>query len=105
MAGSSLPLPASSNMYWFSLEPASNQLIGFNVCWARLQVLGYDIYLSQDVNSESDVSEVMTKPVRLVRGSEMLEQEFVNILHVLQVLTLIGYIFTCKFGLFPCLPK
>ncbi|KAK4261845.1 hypothetical protein QN277_004789 [Acacia crassicarpa] len=85
MADSSLPWPASSSMYWFSVEQASEQQLGFNICWARLQVLGYDICLSQDVDCDSDVSELLIKPVRLVRGNEMLEQEFVNILHVLQV--------------------
>ncbi|XP_028767085.1 uncharacterized protein LOC114724799 [Neltuma alba] len=85
MAVPSLPLPASCNMYWFSGEQGSSQQLGFNICWARLQILGYDIYLSQDDDCDSDVSEFLIKPVQLVRGSEMLEQEFVNILHVLQV--------------------
>lgn len=85
MAGSYLPLPASSIMYWFSQDQASNGQFGFNICWARLHVLGYDIYISQDNSTESDVSELMLKPVRLVRGSELLDQEFVNILHALQV--------------------
>jgi len=70
MAGSCLPFPASSNMYWFSQDQASNDQFGFNICWARLHVLGYDIYISQDSSSDSDVSELMAKLVRLVRGSE-----------------------------------
>lgn len=85
MAGSCIPFPASSNMYWSSQDQASNDQFGFNICWARLHVLGYDIYISQDSSSGSDVSELMAKPVRLVRGSELLDHEFVNILHALQV--------------------
>lgn len=85
MAGSCLPLPASSNMYWFSQDQASNDQFGFNICWARLHVLGYNIYISQESSGDSDVSELMVKPVQLVRGSELLDLEFVNILHALQV--------------------
>lgn len=94
MAGSLLPLPASSNMYWFSQDQASNDQFGFNICWARLHVLGYNICFSQDNSCDSDVSELMVKPVHLVRGAELLDQEFVNILHALQViLGILGYIF------------
>ncbi|KAF1888048.1 hypothetical protein Lal_00024060 [Lupinus albus] len=84
-ADSYLPLPASSNMYWFSPDQASDNQFGFNICWARLHVLGYDIYICQDSSCESDVSELLLKPVRLVRGNELLDQEFVNILHALQI--------------------
>ncbi|KAK7260575.1 hypothetical protein RIF29_26730 [Crotalaria pallida] len=85
VADSYLPLPASSNMYWFSQDQASKNQFGFNICWARLHVLGYDIYISQDSSCESDVSELLLKPVCLVRGNDLLDQEFVNILHALQV--------------------
>ncbi|CAJ1939046.1 unnamed protein product [Sphenostylis stenocarpa] len=85
VADSYLPLPASSNMYWFSHGQASDYQFGFNICWARLHVLGYDIYISQDSVYESDVSELLVKPVHLVRGTELLDQEFVNIMHALQV--------------------
>jgi len=85
VADSYLPLPASGNMYWFSHGQDSNYQFGFNICWARLHVLGYDIYISEDSGCESDVSELLVKPVHLVRGSELLDQEFVNIMHALQV--------------------
>ncbi|WJX46950.1 procollagen-proline 3-dioxygenase [Trifolium repens] len=85
IAGSLLPLPASSNMYWFSQDQASNDKFGFNICWARLHILGYNIYISHDSGCDSDVSELMVQPVRLVRASELLDHEFVNILHALQV--------------------
>ncbi|KAK7399895.1 hypothetical protein VNO78_11090 [Psophocarpus tetragonolobus] len=85
IADSHLPLPASSNMYWFSQNQASENQFGFNICWARLHVLGYDIYISHDSICLSDVSELLVKPVRLVRGNELLDQEFVNIMHALQV--------------------
>ncbi|XP_027342120.1 uncharacterized protein LOC113854956 isoform X3 [Abrus precatorius] len=62
-----------------------SQHLCFNICWARLHVLGYDTYISQDSSCKSDVSELLVKPVRLVRGNELLDQEFVNILHALQV--------------------
>ncbi|XP_027919896.1 uncharacterized protein LOC114178277 isoform X2 [Vigna unguiculata] len=85
LADSYLPLPASCNMYWFSLGQASDCQFGFNICWARLHVLGYDIYISQDSGDDCDVSDLLVKPVHLVRGSELLDQEFVNIMHALQV--------------------
>lgn len=85
VADSYLPLPASGNMYWFSHGQASDCQFGFNICWARLHVLGYDIYISQDSGGDSDVSDLLVKPVHLVRGSELLDQEFVNIMHALQV--------------------
>ncbi|KAL4638020.1 hypothetical protein ACB092_03G121000 [Castanea dentata] len=64
--GPCLPLPASSNMYWFSPGQSSYQQLGFDICWARLHVLGFD-------------------PLQLARGNELFDQEFVNILHALQV--------------------
>ncbi|KAF7808505.1 Prolyl 3-hydroxylase 1 [Senna tora] len=84
-ADSCLPLPASGNMYWFSVEQTSNEQLGFNICWARLHVLGYDTYISEADGCDSDVSELLVKPVQLVRNNEMLDLEFVNILHALQV--------------------
>ncbi|TXG57131.1 hypothetical protein EZV62_018444 [Acer yangbiense] len=80
-----LPLPASSNMYWFSLNQASLEESGFDICWARLHVLGYDVYCSQEMSSFSDFSELLMEPLQLARGDELFYQEFVNILHALQV--------------------
>ncbi|KAI4313653.1 hypothetical protein L6164_026612 [Bauhinia variegata] len=82
-----LPVLASSNMYWFSHDQASDHQLGFDICWARLHVLGYDVYISQDscCDSDSNVLELHAKPVQLVRGNELLDKEFVNILHALQV--------------------
>ncbi|MED6193663.1 hypothetical protein PIB30_021638 [Stylosanthes scabra] len=86
MVASHLPLPASSDMYWFSQDQASNYQFGFNICWARLHILGYDISISEDSTCDSDVSELLVKPVKLVRGDELLDHEFGNILHALQVI-------------------
>ncbi|KAL4389091.1 hypothetical protein AHAS_Ahas03G0010400 [Arachis hypogaea] len=86
MAASYLPLPASCDMYCFSQDQASNDQFGFNICWARLHSLGYGISISEDGACDSDVSELLVKPVQLVRGDELLDHEFVNILHALQVI-------------------
>ncbi|XP_044491350.1 uncharacterized protein LOC123215358 isoform X2 [Mangifera indica] len=80
-----IPLPASSNMYWFASDQSSNQELGFNICWARMLVLGYSIYFSQDMDSSSDISELMMEPLQLARGDELFYKEFTNILHALQV--------------------
>ncbi|KAL5763014.1 hypothetical protein ACOSP7_019278 [Xanthoceras sorbifolium] len=82
---SCLPLPASGNMYWFSSNQASLEESGFNLCWARLHVLGYNVYYSQEMSNFSDLSELLMEPLQLARGDELFYQEFVNILHALQV--------------------
>lgn len=83
--GPCLPLLASSNMYWFSLDQSSHHKLGFDICWARLHVLGFDVYSHQDGSCDSDLSELLTMPLQLARGSELFNVEFVNILHALQV--------------------
>ncbi|KAJ0094350.1 hypothetical protein Patl1_15649 [Pistacia atlantica] len=80
-----LPLPASSNMYWFAPDQSSDQELGFNICWARMLVLGYSIYFSQDMDNFSDFSELLLEPLQLARADELFSKEFVNILHALQV--------------------
>jgi hypothetical protein len=82
-----LPLPASSNMYWFSPDQASSHdQLGFDICWARLHVLGYDPVYSQDKISCLNTSELLMEPLRLAMGDELFDYEFRNILHTLQVL-------------------
>ncbi|PON60837.1 Prolyl 4-hydroxylase, alpha subunit [Parasponia andersonii] len=80
-----LPLPASSSMYWYSLGQSSEDQLGFDICWARLHVLGFDLLYSQDESCYSDISELLMEPLRLARGNELFDHEFVNILHALQV--------------------
>uniref|UniRef100_A0A7N0TG64 Prolyl 4-hydroxylase alpha subunit Fe(2+) 2OG dioxygenase domain-containing protein n=1 Tax=Kalanchoe fedtschenkoi TaxID=63787 RepID=A0A7N0TG64_KALFE len=76
-----LPLPAPSNMYWFSSDQATDSQCGFNICWARIHALGFDLYSSGDACS----CELLMEPLQLVRGMELCELRFNNILHVLQV--------------------
>ncbi|KAF5442931.1 hypothetical protein F2P56_035538 [Juglans regia] len=83
--GPCLPLLASSNMYWFSLDQISHRQLGFDICWARLHVLGFDVYSYQDRSCDSDLSELLAMPLQLARGIELFNVEFVNILHALQV--------------------
>ncbi|KAL6187583.1 hypothetical protein ACLB2K_038981 [Fragaria x ananassa] len=80
-----LPLPASSNMYWFSPEHASSYEFGFDICSARLHVLGYDVVHSEEKIFCSNVSELLIERLRLARGDELFDYEFLNILHALQV--------------------
>ena len=88
-----IPLPASSNMYWFPSDPLSDHQQGFDLCFARLFFLGYDIYPSQgntclpEMVSSGDFSDVFTNPVKLARGGKLFSKEFANLLHALQVIS------------------
>lgn len=85
-----LPQPASSRMYWFPPDTASTYESGFDICFARIHAHGYDLYSLQDIScfsasdSSNDLSEVSMAPLRLAREHELFDEEFVNILHVLQ---------------------
>lgn len=85
MPGLKLPMLAASNMYWFSLHPAPNQQSGFDICCARIHLLGFDIYSSQEKSSFSDLM-ILMEPVKLAKRNELFEHEFANILHLLQVI-------------------
>ncbi|GAB4828686.1 hypothetical protein Ancab_018351 [Ancistrocladus abbreviatus] len=84
-----IPFPASSNMYWFSSSRDPQQAC--DIRFARLLTLGFDLYCSEDnsysleFNSSDDISELLMKPLQLVKGDELFTEEFVNVLHVLQV--------------------
>ncbi|KAI3848346.1 hypothetical protein MKW98_005726 [Papaver atlanticum] len=87
-----LPLPASSNMYWFPQDQASHDhQEGFDIRWARIHVLHYTFNASDRKinNATSDLSfhlsELLMEPLRLGRENELLNKEFVNGLHALQV--------------------
>ncbi|XP_010534179.1 PREDICTED: uncharacterized protein LOC104809799 [Tarenaya hassleriana] len=83
---SCLPLPASSNMYWFSPDQeAGSQSIGFNICMARLHVLGFDSDFSQEHENLEHFSEQLMGPIQLAKGGELFNWKFANILHALQV--------------------
>ncbi|XP_073148097.1 uncharacterized protein [Henckelia pumila] len=84
------PIRASNNMYWFPPEEASMFRSGFDICYARLHVLGFDISASDKKSylpplDSSCNLKLLGKPLHLVRGDELLVWEFVNILHALQV--------------------
>lgn len=79
-----IPLPAPSNMYWRSSDQATDSQRGFNICWARVHALGYDLYSHRDGCS----SELLMEPLQLVRDMELCELVFHNILHILQVLNI-----------------
>ncbi|KAJ4848926.1 hypothetical protein Tsubulata_036674 [Turnera subulata] len=76
------PFPGSDNMYWFSGDAMSDQKSGFDIRWARIIMLGFDIYSSQEKSSSLDLME----PLQLARESELYELKFVNSLHALQVI-------------------
>lgn len=84
---SKLPLPASDNMYWFSHGES-----GFDIRCARLEILGFSFYSSNDgkydaSNTSHDPLELLVKPLRIGRGNEIFEKEFINSLHALQVIS------------------
>ncbi|KAL2904869.1 2-oxoglutarate and iron-dependent oxygenase domain-containing protein 3, partial [Bienertia sinuspersici] len=89
-SASCIPLPAPSNMYWYSLDQGFDHQRGYDIHFARLFVLGYDIYSTQGkvCSSEKhflDRFEVFNKPLKLVRGDKLYTREFANLLHALQV--------------------
>ncbi|XP_068659759.1 uncharacterized protein [Aristolochia californica] len=85
-----LPCPGPSNMYWFS--PYSTSQSGFDIRWARVYILGYDMYRSGSKSFSSvsspplDTSELHDMFIRVTRGREIFNEEFINSLHALQVL-------------------
>ncbi|KAK9750481.1 hypothetical protein RND81_02G200400 [Saponaria officinalis] len=86
---SCIPLPASSNMYWFSSDHGSDLIQGFDIRIARLFSSGYDICSAQaercdEMTSTTDVADLFTESLRLVRGDKLFSKEFANLLHVLQ---------------------
>uniref|UniRef100_A0A2P2JG64 Oxidoreductase n=1 Tax=Rhizophora mucronata TaxID=61149 RepID=A0A2P2JG64_RHIMU len=80
-----LPMPASSSMYWFSPDLASHPESGFDICCARMHVLGLDIYSSQEKILSADFTELLLESLQVTRGNELFDLDFVNILHALQV--------------------
>ncbi|KAK2980687.1 hypothetical protein RJ640_010098 [Escallonia rubra] len=90
-----LPSPASNNMYWFPPDQALNYESGFDLRCARLHVLGYDLYPSRDksvlsaVDLSSSFLDLLSEPLQLARGDDLYGKEFANIMHALQVLSLI----------------
>lgn len=71
-------------MYWFSPEDDPNFKFGFDICWARLHALGYDIYFPGD-HDFSEYPDLFSQDVQLVWGDKIFFQKFENILHLLQV--------------------
>ncbi|GER50052.1 2-oxoglutarate (2OG) and Fe(II)-dependent oxygenase superfamily protein [Striga asiatica] len=84
---SCFPTLASNNMYWFPPEEASKFQSGFDICTARLNVLGFDIFSSCEEEEDSCYSmlESLKMPLYLTCGDKSTAWEFVNILHALQV--------------------
>ncbi|KAM7255352.1 hypothetical protein ACFE04_020593 [Oxalis oulophora] len=81
-----LPLPASTTMYWFTQNQASSDhQSGFDICCARMHVDGFDIFSSQYQSCIGDAEELLIKPLQLSRQDELFGDEFSNVLHALQV--------------------
>ncbi|KAJ8459788.1 hypothetical protein OPV22_032714 [Ensete ventricosum] len=85
-----LPLPASSSMYWLAQEKS-----GFDVRCARMSILGYDFCPSEGKcstdDSPCDPLELLDGRLYLGKGDEVLDKEFVNSLHALQVVQFCGW--------------
>ena len=80
-----LPLPASANMYWFCPHQHANLNTGFDICVARLHLLGFDVHSLQEEDRSLDASEQLMGLVQLAKGGELLARKFTNVLHALQV--------------------
>ncbi|XP_030553165.1 uncharacterized protein LOC115757182 isoform X1 [Rhodamnia argentea] len=83
--GFNLPLPASSNMYWFSPDQSSDHDSAINICCARIYALGFGICPLEDKTNFLDVSDLLMKLLQLTRNNGLFNQEFENVLHALQV--------------------
>ncbi|XP_023644120.1 uncharacterized protein LOC17894299 [Capsella rubella] len=84
--GFCLPLPASTNMYWFCPHPdVLSQNIGFDICFARLHLLGFGVHSLQGEDHSTDVSEQLMGPLLIAKGGVLLTRKFANVLHALQV--------------------
>ncbi|KAL9249763.1 hypothetical protein AKJ16_DCAP17301 [Drosera capensis] len=87
-----IPFPASNNMYWFASDDISDCQQGCDVRYARLLALGFNLHSCESdssnlelISSRDDASDLLMKPLWLVREDEMFTEKFVNILHALQV--------------------
>ncbi|XP_049936004.1 uncharacterized protein LOC116262437 isoform X2 [Nymphaea colorata] len=85
-----LPVPASSNMYWFSFVPESSKKLGFDIRWARVYILGYNFYFNDrnssiKLGSSDEVLELLNMPLLLIKDGYILERQFSNSLQALQV--------------------
>ncbi|KAM0983341.1 hypothetical protein ACFX2I_010823 [Malus domestica] len=68
---------SSSNMYSFSPDQtSSDHQLGFDICQARLHVLGYDLLFRQDKSHCYNIAELTMEPLRLARGDELFDHEF-----------------------------
>ncbi|KAL2541368.1 2-oxoglutarate (2OG) and Fe(II)-dependent oxygenase superfamily protein [Abeliophyllum distichum] len=82
-----LPVAASNKMYSFPPEEES----GFDIRCARLHVLGFDLYFSDEESSLSALDssyylpELLRESLQLVLGDKLLVWKFVNILHAVQM--------------------
>ncbi|KAM3705544.1 hypothetical protein ACJW31_03G088400 [Castanea mollissima] len=80
-----LPMMRMLGLFLFSHKVSHFNEPGFDICWARLHVLGFDVYYDHDTSFDLDFSGLLMKPLQLARGNELFDLEFVNILHALQV--------------------
>lgn len=80
-----LPSPASANMYWFCPYQNANLNTGFDICLARLHLLGFDLHSLQEEDRSLEASEQLMGPIQLAKGGELLARKFTNVLHALQV--------------------
>lgn len=84
-----LPTSASHSMYWFPPDEAAKFQSGFDIRCARLDILGLDVYSSEEtysaaINSPKQLLKSLMEPLQLAWGDELFEMKFVNILHALQ---------------------
>lgn len=78
-------------MYWFPPDEALKFRSGFDIRCARLHMLGLDLYSSYKkispptVDSSHNLLESLMGSLQIARGVELFDREFVNVMHVLQV--------------------
>ncbi|KAG9153006.1 hypothetical protein Leryth_024743 [Lithospermum erythrorhizon] len=85
------PLPASPNMYWFPPNGCLDFQAGFDIRYARLHVLGFNLcpFFDKSCSGDSEFGmnflDQLMRALKLVRGDELFEAEFSNVMHILQV--------------------
>ncbi|ERN11016.1 hypothetical protein AMTRI_Chr04g244250 [Amborella trichopoda] len=82
-----IPLSAPNNMYWFSPSSLTEHHLGYDIRWARVHALGFDLYISNEFEDVAwEPCDMLDKPLKLGREGKIFGKEFANALHAHQVL-------------------
>ena len=66
-------------MYWFCHHQDANQNLRFDICFARLHLLGLDV--QEDKDPSLDTSEQLMGSIQIAKGGELLTRTSHEFLH------------------------